>query len=92
MPQIFRFGSYIVYFWSNENNPLEPVHVHIAEGQPKKNATKIWIAQNGKAVLCNNDSHINPAILRKLIRLIEANSEEILDRWFEQFGEITYFC
>ena len=26
MPQIFRIGSYIVYFWSNENNPLEPIH------------------------------------------------------------------
>ena len=22
MPQIFRIGSYIVYFWSNENNEL----------------------------------------------------------------------
>ncbi|MEY8325927.1 DUF4160 domain-containing protein [Lachnospiraceae bacterium 54-11] len=32
MPQIFRIGSYIIYFWSNENNPPEPVHVHIAEG------------------------------------------------------------
>ena len=28
MPQIFRIGPYIVYFWSNENEPLEPVHVH----------------------------------------------------------------
>ena len=33
MPQIFRIGSYIVYFWSNEGIPLEPVHVHIAEGR-----------------------------------------------------------
>lgn len=23
MPQIFRIGAYIVYFWSNENDPLE---------------------------------------------------------------------
>lgn len=24
MPQIFRIGSYVVYFWMNENDPLEP--------------------------------------------------------------------
>jgi len=43
MPQVFRVGSYWVYFWSNENDPLEPVHVHISKGKPVKNATKIWI-------------------------------------------------
>ena len=42
MPQIFRIGSYIVYFW-NENNPLEPVHVYIAEGRASANATKVWL-------------------------------------------------
>ena len=40
MPQIFSIGSYIVYFWSNEGEPLEPIHVHIAKGKPEKNATK----------------------------------------------------
>ena len=39
VPQILRIGPYIVYFWSNENNPLEPVHVHIAEGRANANAT-----------------------------------------------------
>ena len=39
MPQIFRIGSYIVYFWSNEGIPLEPVHVHIAEGRASASST-----------------------------------------------------
>ena len=43
MPQVFKIGAYWVYFWSNENDPLEPVHVHVSEGKPTKNATKIWI-------------------------------------------------
>ena len=34
MPQVFKVGPYWVYFWANENEPLEPVHVHIAEGVP----------------------------------------------------------
>ncbi|MBP5792399.1 MAG: DUF4160 domain-containing protein [Spirochaetaceae bacterium] len=49
MPQIFKVGSYWVYFWSNENDPLEPIHVHIAEGRPVANATKIWIIKTESA-------------------------------------------
>ncbi len=30
MPQVFRLGSYWVYFWTNEGKPLEPIHVHIS--------------------------------------------------------------
>ncbi len=54
MPQIFRIGPYIVYFWSNESDPLEPVHVHIAEGRATANGTKVWITGSGKALICNN--------------------------------------
>ena len=46
MPQLFRIGPYLIYFWSNEGEPLESVHVHIAEGQPHKNATKQHIIVN----------------------------------------------
>lgn len=24
MPQVFKLGSYWVYFWTNENKPIEP--------------------------------------------------------------------
>lgn len=48
MPQVFKIAGYTVYFWVNENNPLEPVHVHIAKGVPSPNATKIWITKSGK--------------------------------------------
>ena len=43
MPQIFKIGSYTVYFWSNEGKPLEPIHVHIAEGRATAAGTKVWI-------------------------------------------------
>lgn len=92
MPQIFRIGSYIIYFWSNENDPLEPVHVHIAEGRASANATKIWITSSGKALLCNNNSRIPQKMLNKMIRYIEANSNMIINKWYAQFGEIRYYC
>ena len=45
MPQVFKVGSYWVYFWSNENKPLEPIHVHVAQGSPSPNSAKIWITK-----------------------------------------------
>ena len=56
MPRVFRIGPYTVYFWANEGDPLEPVHVHISEGIPSANATKVWITRAGKCYLCNNNS------------------------------------
>lgn len=92
MPQLLRIGPYIIYFWSNENSPLEPVHVHIAEGRASANATKLWITSTGKAMICNNNSQIPERILRKLQRVIEANSEMIVEEWLAHFGEIRYYC
>ncbi|MED9926955.1 MAG: DUF4160 domain-containing protein [Roseburia inulinivorans] len=51
MPQIFRIVPYSIYFWSNESDPLEPIHVHISEGRATSNATKIWITSTGKTVI-----------------------------------------
>jgi hypothetical protein len=92
MPQLFRIGSYIIYFWSNEGNPLEPVHIHIAEGRATANATKIWITSSGKALLCNNNSRIPEKRLRNFMRFIEANSSSVINKWYDQFGEIKYYC
>ena len=92
MPQLLRIGPYLVYFWSNENKPLEPIHVHITEGRASANATKIWITSKCKTVLCNNNSSISEHILRRLIRVIEANADEIQKTWLEHFGEISYYC
>ena len=51
MPQLFKVGSYVIYFWINESNPLEPVHVHIAQVRPSPYATKIWITRSGRCLL-----------------------------------------
>ena len=91
MPQVFKIGSYWVYFWSNENNPLEPIHVHVAEGSPTENAKKIWITASGKNYLCNNNSHIPSVTLRNIMRIIEARSSEIISKWRDYFGEVSYY-
>ena len=92
MPRIFRLGPYWVYFWSNESNPIEPIHVHVSKGNPTANATKIWITKQGMCYLCHNQSRIPQKDLRNILRIIEAQSDEIIQEWLNCFGEIRYFC
>jgi hypothetical protein len=92
MPQIFRIGSYWIYFWTNEGKPLEPVHVHVSEGSPSPNATKIWITKSGKCFLCNNNSKIPKKTLRNIMRIIESRNKDIIEKWFSYFDTIEYYC
>ena len=92
MPRIFKIGGYLVYFWSNENSPLEPVHVHVCKGTPSEGTTKIWITRSGRCLLCNNNSHIPQRDLRIIMDVIEARNKEILEKWYGYFNEISFYC
>ena len=92
MPQIFKIGSYWVYFWSNEGDPLEPVHVHVAQGAPTSNATKIWITSAGGCYVCNNNSRIPERTLRNITAILEARSGEIIAKWRNYFGQTKFYC
>ena len=92
MPQVFKVGSYLVFLWFAEGVPLEPVHVHVSEGVPSENATKIWITKNHKALLCHNKSNIPHHKLNTIMKVIEARSEEIEEKWAAYFGQISYYC
>lgn len=91
MPQIFKVGTWTVFFWSNESEPLEPIHVHIGT-KASPNATKVWLTSTGKCYLCHNRSRIPQHELRMILRLIEARSKQVEDAWLSHFGEISYFC
>ena len=80
MPQIFKFGPYLVYFWSNENEPIEPIHVHISIGKPSKNSTKIWITKTKKCLVANNNSNISEKTLKLILRMLENNIELITQK------------
>ena len=68
------------------------MHVHVSERKPGANATKIWITSAGKALVGNNNSQISPKVLGNIVRIIEARSDEIIQKWFNYFGEIRFFC
>ena len=92
MPQVFKIGAFLVYFWANEGMPLEPVHVHISEGIPSEHSTKVWITKTGKCILCNNNSHHPQKTLKNIMEIIEARNQDAIKRWFDFFGEIHYYC
>jgi len=92
MPQIFKIGSYVIYFWANEGLPLEAVHVHASEGVPSENATKIWITKAGKCLLSNNNSKIPAKTLKNIMEIIEARNHDVITKWFNFFGETHYYC
>lgn len=92
MPQIFSVGSYLVFIWANEGDPIEPIHVHISQKRPTKNATKVWITSTGKCLLANNDSKIPKTTLNAIMRIIETRSFEIMSKWKELFGELKFYC
>ena len=92
MPHLFKIGSYKIYFWVNEGQPIEPVHVHISEGNPTENATKIWLTSDGKCQLCHNNSKIPSRYLYNIMRFIEQNSAVVLEKWKKIFGEVKFYC
>ena len=94
MPQVFKIGQYWVYFWANENEPLEPIHVHVSPGMPQENATKIWITRRGKCLLSNNRSRI-PRRMKQLMnakqegQIIERPEDVIKDPYIFEFDRLT---
>ena len=78
MPQVFVILGYIVYFWSNEND--EPIHVHVCKGSPQKDATKVWITEDGP-VLEHNKSKIPKKDLKRILAWIAMNDEVIIKKW-----------
>ena len=92
MPQIFKIAGYIVYIWSDEGYPVEPVHVHISQGRPSSSSTKVWITKNYRCMLAHNNSKIPFHVLNDIIDLIELNAETICQKWQEHFNGIRFYC
>ncbi|MGN8818074.1 DUF4160 domain-containing protein [Oribacterium sp. HCP28S3_H8] len=90
MPKCFEAYGYIIFFWSNEGYPMEPIHVHIGK-KISANSTKIWILSDGSAEVANNNSRIPLKDLRKILKIIEVYSDMIVAKWQQYFGEKALF-
>ncbi|EKF20962.1 hypothetical protein NA2_01250 [Nitratireductor pacificus pht-3B] len=78
---IFREGPYRVFFYSNEGNPREPMHVHVRHGERE---AKVWLAP---AILIAESSGFNSRELGAILSIIETNRARIEQAWNEHFGD-----
>ena len=88
MPQVFKIGSYWVYFWSNENEPLEPIHVHVLHGG--KESIFELVMMNGDLIDINiREKKGCDSLTEKEKRTAEAfirkYHKNIIDKWVKFF-------
>lgn len=87
MPTFIHIFSYRIYFWSNENKPLEPIHIHISEGKPTEGATKYWINSDGTIEQANNNSNIPKKDLNKIEKALLPYIDDIVEFWEQYFKQ-----
>ncbi|OAO00580.1 hypothetical protein A8B75_18170 [Sphingomonadales bacterium EhC05] len=80
MPKIFEWQGYRFYFYSNEGNPREPVHVHVRKA---RDTAKFWIRPE-ISVAYNRGFSSN--VLSRLIAVIEGRGDEIERQWHDFFS------
>jgi len=81
MPIIFRYKGYIFFFFSNENMPREPIHVHVRKAEA---LAKFWIEPEVKIAEAYSFSSSE---LKELLEVIEQNKNLFIRSWHEHFGE-----
>lgn len=68
-----------IFFYSNEGDPREPLHIHVRKGEP---VAKFWLVpQVSLAESCSMSS----GELRELIDIIEDKRDLIERYWHETF-------
>lgn len=80
MPVVFRSGSLRFYFYSNEGDPREPIHVHVRSADA---SAKVWL---DPAIGVAESTGFNRGQLTVIIRLVIENRSRIRKAWDEHFG------
>lgn len=85
MPTLFEIFGYRIFFWSNEAG--EPIHVYVCRGKPSGNSTKIWLPPDSNPVVANNNSNIPDKDLKRIMKLIALNRDNIITQWYDYFNK-----
>jgi hypothetical protein len=80
MPVILRYKGYKLFFYSNEGNPLEPLHIHVRKGE---SVAKFWVAQE---VNLASSYSLSATELNDIAQFVRNNREAIERAWNEFFG------
>lgn len=80
MPVVFRYKGLRFFFYSNEGQPREPVHVHVRGAACE---AKLWL---DPMVRVADSDGFDARALRELVEVVEANLGLIRRSWDEHFG------
>lgn len=80
MPVALRWKGYKFFFFSNEGNPREEVHVHVRKGEA---VAKVWLKP---VVNLASSYHLSSKELKEILKVIEDNTKLIERKWNEHFA------
>ena len=80
MPVVFRLDGKRFHFYSDEGNPREPVHIHVAQTGID---AKFWLFPDVR--LAYNRGY-DARTIRQLHDIVEARREEIERAWNDYFS------
>jgi hypothetical protein len=79
MPVVFKYRGYRFFFYSNEGDPLEPLHIHVRRGE---SVAKFWVLPQVSLV---ESYAMSASELRELSKVVKNNRELIERFWNEHF-------
>lgn len=80
MPVVFESNGFKFFFFSNEGNPLEPIHVHVRK---ERNLAKYWLEPEAHLA---NSFGFSAVELNKIRKIVDNRMSEIEDAWNEHFN------
>ena len=80
MPVVFRHDGYRFFFYSNEGDPREPVHIHVERDDAD---AKFWLFPD---VAIAYNGGFSARVIRQLQDVIEARCDEIVEAWNDHFA------
>jgi hypothetical protein len=81
MPVVFRHLGIRYYFFSNEGNPRELIHVHANRADAE---AKLWLTPEVRIAETVGFSRRDQA---DPVRVVEERRDEIVRAWHEHFGD-----
>ena len=80
MPTVFHFAGFRFFFYSNERNPREPVHIH-ARGHSGE--AKLWVEPEVQIAYSTGRTARQQ---RELAEITATRAKEITEAGHEHFG------
>ena len=80
MPTVFRHGGFRYFFYSNEGDPREPLHIHVMGDGGE---AKFWLVPE---VALAESAGLDARTLRYLTKVIEDHRATIERAWHDYFA------